>query len=90
MADEFENINMKVYFYVNGTDKILLETAYCSIYGLSGENGISKEAISSNNASKAYLYKNFKESVNIGLLSFNLLCCIKSAKKFYFFINVNI
>ena len=66
----FENINMKVYFYVNGTDKILLETVYCSIYGLSGENGISKEAISSNNASKAYLYKNSKlnyiENVSLG------------------------
>ena len=39
--------------------------------------------------SEAYLYKNFKERVNIGLLSFNLLCCIKTVKNFCFFINVN-
>ena len=54
----FENINMKVYFYVNGTDKIILETAYYTLYGLSGENGIAKEAINSSNSSKVYLYKN--------------------------------
>lgn len=53
----FENINMKIYFYINGTEK-LLETAYFSLYDLNGENGISTEAVNSDNSSKVYLYKN--------------------------------
>ena len=38
---------------------------------------------------EAFLYKNIKESINIELLSFNLLCCVKTTKKFRFSINVN-
>ncbi len=38
---------------------------------------------------EAFLYKNFKESVNIELLSFNLLCCVKTTKNFCFSINTN-
>lgn len=33
---------------------------------------------------EAFLYNNIKESVNIELLSFNLLCCVRSVKEFGF------
>ncbi len=38
---------------------------------------------------EAYLHRNFAECVNLRLLSFNLLCCVKSAKSFDFEIYIN-
>lgn len=37
---------------------------------------------------EAFFYKDFKESVNSRLLTFNLLCCVKTVKEFDFKINV--
>lgn len=38
---------------------------------------------------EAFLYKDCKESVNLKLLSFNILCCVKTIKEFNFKININ-
>ena len=54
----FENINMKIYFYINNSEMLPLETVYCSFYGIDGENGTPIEGVSSNNSAKVYLYKN--------------------------------
>lgn len=72
----FENINMKIYFYINGEETIVpLENAYFSFYGLEGENEGHTEAISSKNASKVYLYENtnitYKESSLHGETTYN-------------------
>ncbi len=38
---------------------------------------------------EAFLYKNHKESINLKLLTFNVLCCVKTVKNFNFKINLH-
>ncbi len=38
---------------------------------------------------EAYLFKNHTHPIDLRLLSFNLLCCVKTVKKFDFQLNIN-